>query len=86
MPAGTCAESTIALMAFEDPKTSPMKDLMAPSQRQRTASELNSAILCKNYQEDEPRLATLLRLLTWGEKKLSASVSFPRLPTTSQSS
>jgi hypothetical protein len=77
--AGACAESTIALMAFPDPTQSPLKGLMAASQRQLTASELNSAILCKYCQEEEPRLAALLKMLSWGQEKLSASVKFPKL-------
>lgn len=39
------AERTVALLAFEDATSAPMADLLDISQRQKTASELNSAIL-----------------------------------------
>ncbi len=39
------AERTIALLAFEDTKAAPMADLLEIAQRQKTASELNAAIL-----------------------------------------
>jgi CTLH/CRA C-terminal to LisH motif domain len=39
------AERTIALLAFEDVKAAPMADLLDIAQRQKTASELNAAIL-----------------------------------------
>lgn len=41
----TTAERTIALLAFEDVKAAPMADLLDIAQRQKTASELNAAIL-----------------------------------------
>ena len=44
------AERTVALLAFEDVKASPVGDLMDLSQRQKTASELNAAILDSQSQ------------------------------------
>ena len=44
------AERTVALLAFEDAKTSPIGELMEVSQRQKTASELNAAILRSQEQ------------------------------------
>lgn len=35
----------MALLAFSEPQASPMGDLMQLAQRQKTASELNAAIL-----------------------------------------
>ncbi len=48
----TCvgAERTMALLAFEDTRSSPVADLMDISQRQKTASELNAAILSSQCQ------------------------------------
>lgn len=46
----THAERTVALLAFEDAKQSPVGDLMDLSQRQKTASELNAAILSSQSQ------------------------------------
>ena len=40
----------MALLAFEDMRTSPVADLMDISQRQKTASELNAAILSSQCQ------------------------------------
>lgn len=48
-------ESTIALMAFDDVKNMPIGYLMELAQRQKTASELNAAILSSQCQEEEPR-------------------------------
>lgn len=46
-----CAtERTVALLAFEDVSTSPVADLMDIAQRQKTASELNAAILASQGQ------------------------------------
>ena len=39
------AERTVALLAFNDPRSSPVGELMEVAQRQKTASELNAAIL-----------------------------------------
>ena len=44
------AERTVALLAFEDVKASPVGDLMDTAQRQKTASELNAAILSSQNQ------------------------------------
>ena len=44
------AERTMALLAFEDTRSSPVADLMDISQRQKTASELNAAILSSQCQ------------------------------------
>ena len=40
----------MALLAFEDTGNSPVADLMDISQRQKTASELNAAILSSQCQ------------------------------------
>jgi hypothetical protein len=44
------AERTVALLVFEDLKSSPLADLMDVAQRQKTASELNAAILASQSQ------------------------------------
>ncbi len=48
------AERTMALLAFEDMRNSPVADLMDISQRQKTASELNAAILSSQCQACTP--------------------------------
>ena len=44
------AERTVALLAFEDARSCPVADLMDIAQRQKTASELNAAILASQCQ------------------------------------
>ena len=44
------AERTVTLLAFEDATQSPLADLMDLTQRQKTASELNAAILSSQSQ------------------------------------
>jgi hypothetical protein len=44
-------ERTVALLAFEDSANSPVSDLLDISQRQKTASELNAAILTSQSHE-----------------------------------
>ena len=46
----SCAERTVALLVFKDVKASPLADLMDVAQRQKTASELNAAILAAQSQ------------------------------------
>ena len=66
-------------MIVPDPADDPQKGLMSFHQRKKTASELNRAILSKYCQDEEPRLAPLLKLLHWGQDKLSTYTKFPRI-------
>ena len=50
----------MALLAFEDTRSSPVADLMDISQRQKTASELNAAILSSQCQVSSVHLRPLL--------------------------
>jgi glucose-induced degradation protein 8 len=71
-------ERTITLLAFEDASKSPMADLLSPSQRQKTASELNAAILEKQCQDKDPKLPAVLKLLVWAQEQLKErGVDFP---------
>ncbi|XP_033638826.1 glucose-induced degradation protein 8 homolog isoform X2 [Asterias rubens] len=73
-------ERTLALLAFENPEMSPFADLLHPSQRQKVASELNSAILEAESRESMPKLAHLLKLLLWSQEQLdSKKVKFPKM-------
>ena len=70
----------MALLAFEDPTVSPVKDLLGVQRRQQAASELNSAILLAQCQEKEPRLPNLLKLLKWSQTRLDFTDSpYPRM-------
>ncbi|KAL4458736.1 hypothetical protein ABPG75_013601 [Micractinium tetrahymenae] len=72
-------ERTVALLVFEDVKVSPLADLMDVAQRQKTASELNAAILASQSQEAEPKLPNLLKLLVWAQKQLDEKAVYPRI-------
>lgn len=67
----------MALLAFEDPTISPVKDLLGVQRRQQAASELNSAILLAQCQEKEPRLPNLLKLLKWSQNRLDDFTDSP---------
>lgn len=71
-------ERTVALLAFEDTKDAPMADLLDIAQRQKTASELNAAILASQSLEREPRLPGLLKMLLWAQQRLDERVEYPR--------
>lgn len=61
-------ERTLALLAFEEPQSSPFGDLLHPSQRQKVASEVNAALL--EDQNPRPQLSVVLRLLLWAQEQL----------------
>eukprot|EP01103_Thecamoeba_quadrilineata_P018151 TRINITY_DN6769_c0_g1_i1.p1 TRINITY_DN6769_c0_g1~~TRINITY_DN6769_c0_g1_i1.p1 ORF type:complete len:258 (-),score=77.73 TRINITY_DN6769_c0_g1_i1:49-822(-) len=74
-------EKTMSLLAFEDHTKSPVSSLLDHSQRQKTASEVNAAILILQSQEKEPKLTTLLKLLQWAQQQASLKATFPQLTT-----
>jgi glucose-induced degradation protein 8 len=73
-------ERAVALLAFPDPASSPLADLLSPAQRAATAGALNAAILDAQGAAGEARLPGLVRLLAWAQGRLSArGVKFPQL-------
>lgn len=70
-------ERTMTLLAFDDPSVAPMSDLLSPAQRQKTASELNAAILSSQCQDKDPKLPSLLKLLSWAQDELKKTTVFP---------
>lgn len=72
-------ERTLALLAFEDVKGSPVGDLLETAQRHKTASELNAAILTSQSHEKEPKLPSLLKMLVWAQGQLDERVAYPRM-------
>ncbi|GBF90786.1 hypothetical protein Rsub_03087 [Raphidocelis subcapitata] len=72
-------ERTVALLAFEDPRASPLGELMEASQRQRTASELNAAILSSQRHATEPRAAMLLKMMVWAQQRLDERATYPKI-------
>ncbi|KAG5883111.1 hypothetical protein JTB14_004645 [Gonioctena quinquepunctata] len=74
-------ERTVALLAFEEPLTCPFGDLLAPSHRQKVASEVNAAILKMEHQETTaPKISTLLKLILWAQEKLNKkNMKYPKM-------
>eukprot|EP00798_Chlamydomonas_sp_ICE-L_P008062 gene8062-1298_t len=72
-------ERTVALLAFHDAKSSPVGALMDVTQRQKTASELNAAILGSQCQDNEPRLHTLIKLMIWSQNQLDEKCNYPHI-------
>lgn len=78
-------ENTMALLAFDasgaNAASTPRRvaELLLPQQRQKTANEVNTAILESMSQNKEAKLFGLLRLLAWGETLLAERADFPRM-------
>lgn len=72
-------ERTMALLAFDLSKDMPLAELMDFSHRQRTANELNAALLAAHSQPREPKLPALLQLLRWTQDQLEEKTKFPRI-------
>eukprot|EP01027_Heterolobosea_sp_BB2_P020602 GEZU01029400.1.p1 GENE.GEZU01029400.1~~GEZU01029400.1.p1 ORF type:complete len:226 (-),score=54.14 GEZU01029400.1:67-744(-) len=72
-------EKTMALLAFEDMSNCPVRDLLDTSQRQKTASELNAAILTNQCQEKNPKLPSLLKMLVWAQNRLDEKAKYPKI-------
>lgn len=83
-------ERTMALLAFDtsmsangsgpanNPNAPPphIQELLQPAQRQRTAGQLNAAILTSQSHGKDPKLPNLLRMMIWGESLLSTRADF----------
>ncbi|TMW62974.1 hypothetical protein Poli38472_005592 [Pythium oligandrum] len=63
-------EHTMALLAFEDHKESPLAYLLEQSHRRHVADEVNSAILRTQKQDLEPALPTVVRQYHFMEDQL----------------
>ncbi|CAO1620885.1 unnamed protein product [Parajaminaea phylloscopi] len=87
-------ERTMALIAFDLPASDGqaagaliapphISELLSPSQKLKTAAELNAAILASQSQGCDPKLPQMLRLMTHGEALLGPNgpgkIAFPRL-------
>jgi len=78
-------ENTMALLAFDATSVNvsgaPRKvaELLLPEQRQKTANEVNTAILESLNQNKEAKMVGLIRLLVWGESLLAERADFPKL-------
>lgn len=77
-PASSSAASRPPSLPSNAPQS--ITDLLQPTQRMKTAGELNAAILDSLKQGKEPKLAGLIRLSAWGEDLLEKQgLDFPRL-------
>eukprot|EP00743_Colponemidia_sp_Colp-15_P006655 GILK01007175.1.p1 GENE.GILK01007175.1~~GILK01007175.1.p1 ORF type:complete len:237 (-),score=42.27 GILK01007175.1:300-980(-) len=72
-------EKTMALLAFDTKADTPLRSLLDNSQRQKTASELNAAILTSQCQDKDPKLPILLKTLLYCQAKLDDEVDFPHI-------
>eukprot|EP00252_Welwitschia_mirabilis_P004390 TRINITY_DN14749_c0_g1_i1.p1 TRINITY_DN14749_c0_g1~~TRINITY_DN14749_c0_g1_i1.p1 ORF type:complete len:246 (+),score=64.06 TRINITY_DN14749_c0_g1_i1:148-885(+) len=72
-------ERTVALLAFEDISNCPLGDLLDVSQRLKTASEVNAAILTSQSHEKDPKLPSLLKMLVWAQKQLDEKAYYPHI-------
>ncbi|KAJ1985680.1 hypothetical protein H4R33_003838 [Dimargaris cristalligena] len=74
-------EKTMTLLAFDPALNfpSPVSELLDYGQRQKIASELNAAILSAESYQSEPKLPSIIKLLTWAQTQLDARASYPHL-------
>lgn len=72
-------EKTVALLAFEDVSKCPVAELLDESQRVKTASEVNAAILTSQSHETVPKLPSLLKMLTWAQDQLDEKAVYPHI-------
>ncbi|KAG6754819.1 hypothetical protein POTOM_040617 [Populus tomentosa] len=87
-------ERTVALLAFEDVSNCPVGGLLDISQRLKTASEVNAAILTSQSREkgwwisflfllflvcSYPKLPNLLKMLLWAQNQLDEKAVYPRI-------
>ncbi|KAF9186471.1 Glucose-induced degradation complex subunit [Haplosporangium sp. Z 767] len=72
-------ERTMSLLAFELNGPSPVSDLLTPGQRQKLASELNSALLLSQSQEKDPKLPALLKMCWWAQQQLDERCTYPKI-------
>ncbi|XP_004232831.1 protein GID8 homolog isoform X2 [Solanum lycopersicum] len=79
-------EKTVALLAFEEVSECPVRELVDVSQRLKTASEVNAAILTSQSHEKDPKLSSLLKMLIWVQDQLDEKVYYPRITNLSTAS
>ena len=74
-------ERTLALLAYDDPASSPFSDLLSPAHRQQVAGRLNAAILNAEHAEStQSKMAVSLKMLLWAQDELDRRrVRFPHM-------
>ena len=69
-------ERTLALLAFDDPDSSPFSDLLSPGHRQQVASQLNA----EHADNTQSKLAVSLKMLLWAQGELDKKrVRYPHM-------
>lgn len=72
-------EKTMALLVYDDTSANPASDLFDVSHRQKVATELNAAILTSFCQDKDPKLPSMLKMLSWAQDRLSEKVLYPKI-------
>ncbi|XP_022655495.1 glucose-induced degradation protein 8 homolog [Varroa jacobsoni] len=74
-------ERTLALLAFDNPASSPFGELLHVSHRQKVASEVNAAILEMDGAESTiPSLVVAVHMLLWAQKLLDdKKIEYPKM-------
>ncbi|KAG4199686.1 hypothetical protein ERO13_A05G163100v2 [Gossypium hirsutum] len=70
-------ERTISLLVFEDTSNCPVGELLDISQRLKTATEVNAAVLTSQSHEKDPKLPSLLKMLIWAQNQLDKKAAYP---------
>ena len=77
-------EQAMTLLLYEEPAACPVGHLLATTQRQQVADQLNTAILNSLRQSAEPRLPPLLRTLQWAQECLDEHLLYPQVASLSE--
>lgn len=72
-------EKTMSLLVFENQAQSPVGHLLQQSQRQQLASEVNAAILASRWEDAQPKLVNILKMLVWVQRQLDEKASYPHI-------
>ncbi|ONL95759.1 protein GID8 homolog [Zea mays] len=72
-------EKTVALLIFKGVKNCPYRELLDVSQRLKTASEVNAAILASQSHGKDSKLPSLLKMLKWTQNHLDERAAYPAI-------
>lgn len=78
LPSST--NSTAGTGALALPAPPHVASLLSPSQKLKTAGELNAAILASQSQGSDPKLPQMLRMMAWGEDLLRTDTKVGDVP------
>ncbi|XP_075502988.1 protein GID8 homolog isoform X3 [Primulina tabacum] len=72
-------ERTFSLLILHNVANSSVSDLLKMSQRNKTANNVNEAMLISQANEKETKLSSLLKMLAWVDKELEKEVAYPKM-------